>query len=166
MHIGDEAKAEGDRNQAGVDTRIRQRPHPAGKQRSGQGFADPAEGQGAERHTELDGRQKIVQILLKAAHGAGSGGAGGKHLLDAGVADRNQRELRSHKKAVGQNKHGHSDKLEKEKTVHLACEHSILPITSCPACSIGICPSRAPHHLSEPSGRSLRMDWQRIIAAV
>jgi len=47
-------------------------------------------------------------------------------LLNAGVADGNERELRGHKECVGQNEQGDSDKLEQRETVHLALENSIL----------------------------------------
>jgi hypothetical protein len=76
----------------------------------------------------LHGRQKIVEILLQEADGARSGHAGGQQLLNARVADGDQRELSSHKKGVGQNEHGHSDKLQRKQTVHLACEDSISAI--------------------------------------
>ena len=84
-----------------------------------QRFADPAQGQRAEGDPELDGGEKVVQILLQAADGAGAGNAGGQHLLDARVADRDQGELRSHKKGVGQNQQRDGDRLEQRKTVHL-----------------------------------------------
>ena len=63
--------------------------------------------------------QKIVQVLLKPADSPRSRNAGGEHLLDTGVPNRNQRELRGHKKSVGQNQHGNRDKFEQRKTVHL-----------------------------------------------
>jgi hypothetical protein len=85
---------------------------PAEQDGRGQGFADPAEGEGAEGDAKLNGREKIVQVALQAADGAGSGDAGGQHLLNASVADGDQGELGSHKKCVGQNEHGHRDKLE------------------------------------------------------
>jgi hypothetical protein len=81
----------------------------------GQRFADPAEGQRAERDAELDGGKEVVEVLLQAADGAGSGNAGGQHLLDAGVADGDQGELGGHKEGVGQNEHGHGDKLQQRR---------------------------------------------------
>jgi hypothetical protein len=67
----------------------------------------------------LHGGQKVVQILLQAADGARPRNAGGQHLLNARVANGNQRKLGSHKKGIGQNQHGHGDKFEQRKTVHL-----------------------------------------------
>ena len=42
----------------------------------------------------------------------------------ARFADGDQRKLGSHKKCVGQNQHGHGDKFEQGKAVHLAAENS------------------------------------------
>ena len=63
--------------------------------------------------------------MLQAAHGARAGHAVGQHLLDAGVADGDQREFGGHEKAIGQNQHGDRDAFDQQETVHLACEHSI-----------------------------------------
>ncbi len=64
--------------------------------------------------------------MLQPAHRPRAGNARGHHLLNACVAHADQRKLRGHKEGVGQNQHGHSDKLQQRQTVHLACEHSIL----------------------------------------
>jgi hypothetical protein len=98
---------------------------PTQKNSRRQGFADPAQGQRTERDAELDGGKKVVQILLQAAHGAGAWNGGRHHLLNPGLADRDQCELGGHKKGVGQNEHGQGDELQQRKSVHLACENSI-----------------------------------------
>ena len=98
---------------------------PAEENGGGERLAEPAEGQRAEGDAELDGGKKVVQILLQAADGAGSGDAGGEHLLDAGVADGDQRELGGHKEGVGQNEHGHGDKLQQRRDRASRCEDSI-----------------------------------------
>ncbi len=105
--------------------RVRQHLHPAQEYARRQRFADPAQRQRAERHAQLYGGQKIVQIPLQPANGARARRTGGQHLLDARLADRNQRELRCHEEPVGQDQHGHGDAFDRQKTVHLACEHSI-----------------------------------------
>ena len=86
--------------------------HPFDENGGGQRFADPAQGQRAERDAQLHGGQKIVHLLLQPADCAGTGHAGGQHLLDAGVADGNQGKLCGHKKCVGQNEHPYGDKSE------------------------------------------------------
>ena len=129
MEVSDDGEAEGDGDDVGVDAGPClidvQSAEPAHENTGGEGFADPAQGQGAEGDAELHGGQEVVQVLLQAADGAGSGNAGGQHLLDAGVADRDQGELGCHKEGVGQDEHGHGDKFEQRKTLHLALEDSI-----------------------------------------
>ena len=89
--------------------RVRQQLHPSQEDAGHQRFADPTEGQRTEGHAELYSGQKIVQFMLEAAHGAGAGNAVGQQLLDACVADGNQREFRGHEEAVGQDQHGDGD---------------------------------------------------------
>ena len=55
---------------------------------------------------------------MQAADGAGSGDAGGDHLLDAGVAHGDEGELGGDKESVGQNQDGYGDDLEQRQTVH------------------------------------------------
>ena len=122
VEVGDEGEAEGDGCDVGVEESVGlgegQSADPAHESGGGQRLADPAQGQGAEGDAELDGGKKVVQIVLQAADGACSGDVGGEHLLDARVADGDQSELGGHKEGVGQNEHGHGDKLEQGKTVH------------------------------------------------
>jgi hypothetical protein len=87
---------------------------------SRQRFADPAQGQRAQGHAELHGGQKVVQIAAAGGGPRALREPGGQHLLDARVADGDQRELGGHKKGVGQNEQAHGDKFEQRKTVHLA----------------------------------------------
>jgi len=90
VEIGNDSEAERDSQQRrGVrqHSRIGQRAQPAEEEACGEGFADPAQGQRTERDAELHGGQKVVQLALQAAHGAGSRHACGHHLLNARVAD-------------------------------------------------------------------------------
>jgi hypothetical protein len=73
----------------------------------------------------LNGRQKILEIVLKASNSPGARDVGGKQLLDARIAGAHHREFSGHKKGIGQNQHGDSDNLEKRQTVHPGCEDSI-----------------------------------------
>src|ERR1035437_5496989 len=123
VEVSDEGEAEGDGDDVGVDEGVSlgegQCAHPSHEGGGGQRLADPAEGQGAEGDAELDGGEKVVQIALQAADGAGAGDGGGQHLLDAGVADGDQGELGGHKEGVGQNEQADSDELEQGETGHL-----------------------------------------------
>ena len=78
---------------------------------SGDRFADPAEGQGAESDAELDGGEEAVEITLEAADSVGAGNAGGDHLFDAGVAHGDKRKLGGDKESVGQDEDGDGDDL-------------------------------------------------------
>ena len=107
--------------------RLRQQVDPAQNNAGGQRLADPADGQGAQRHAELNSRQEVLQIVLQAPHGACSRDLGGEELLDAGVAGADHGEFGGHKEGIGQNQHGDGDNLEKRQTVHPGCEDSIRP---------------------------------------
>jgi hypothetical protein len=123
MKVSNDCEAKGDCDQVGIEQRMRlgewQQVEPAEKDGGSQRFTDPAKGKRAEGYAELDGGEKVVEILLQAADGAGSWNAGGQHLLDARVSDGDQGELRGHKESVGQNQQGYGDRLEQRKTVHL-----------------------------------------------
>ena len=119
MEVGDESKAECDGCDLGVEVCVRQAAKPAHKDGGGKGFAKPAESQRAKGDAKLDGGEKFVEAVLQAADGPGSGDTGGEHLLNPGLANGYQRELGSHKKGVGQDEHGHGDKFEQRKPLHL-----------------------------------------------
>ena len=123
VEVGDEGKAEGDGDDVGIEQGVglgeRQKAEPAEEDSGGERLAEPAKGQRAEGDAELDGGEKVVQVPLQAENGAGSGNAGGEHLLDACVANGDQGELGGHKEGVGQDEHGHGDKLQQGETVHL-----------------------------------------------
>ncbi len=82
------------------------------------GLADPAEAERGERDAELHGGQKLFDIVLERQRGARAGTAEGEHLLHAGLADGDQRELRSHEEAVGQDEEGHGDGTEEYPLKH------------------------------------------------
>src|ERR1019366_6784847 len=92
---------------------------PTHKNRGGEWFTEPTKSQRAKGHAKLDGGEQFVKTSLQTADGAGSGDTGSEHLLDARLANGNQRELRGHKKGVGQDEHGHGDKFEQRKSLHL-----------------------------------------------
>ena len=132
MEVGDEGKAESDGGYGGyvginlsVSRGDGQSVQPSLNDTRGQRFAEPAQGQRAKGDAELDGGEKVVQVALQAANGAGAGDGGGQHLLDAGVAERDKGELGGHKEGVSQDEQADSDELEQRKTGHLGCEDSI-----------------------------------------
>ena len=109
----------------GVDGNRRQQLEPAQEDAGCEGFSDPTQGQGAQRHAKLDRRQKVVQLMLQPADRARAWNACGSHLLDTRIAHAHQCELGSHKERVDQYQHANSDELQQRQTVHLACENSI-----------------------------------------
>ncbi len=76
------------------------------------GFANPAEGEAGEGDAELDGGEELVDGVLELVDGAGAGTSVGDELLDAGLTDADEGELRGHKEAVGQDEEGHGDRTE------------------------------------------------------
>jgi hypothetical protein len=108
------------RVEQGVGLGERELVKPTKEDGRGEGFADPAEGKRAEGYAELDGGEEVVEVLLETADGARAGNASGDHLLNASFADGDEGELGSHKKGVGQDEHGDSDKLQQWEAVHLA----------------------------------------------
>jgi len=123
MKVGDDGKAGRDRQNMGIERLMGkvevQRLDPAQQHARGQRLADPAQREGAKRNPQLNSGKKVVQVALQPTHRARARYIRRDHLFDAGVADAHQRELRSHKKGVGQDQHGHGDKLQQGKLVHL-----------------------------------------------
>ena len=58
-------------------------------------------------------------LLLELEGGAGAGAAEGDELLDAGLADADEGELRGDEEAVGQDEEGHHDRAEEDPLQHL-----------------------------------------------
>jgi GNAT superfamily N-acetyltransferase len=81
-------------------------------------FTDPAEGEAGDGDAELDGGEELVNGVLELERGAGTGTAKGDELLDAGLADADQGELRSHEEAAGQDEEGHHDHAEEHPFEH------------------------------------------------
>jgi len=125
VEVSDEAEAQDD-GCDGYGVRIDQRmcervrePVDNGKNNlRGKGLAEPAESQGAEGDAELNGGEKVVEIVLETANGAGAGHAGVQHLLYACVTDGDQCELGGDKETIGQDQHANRDALEEKETVH------------------------------------------------
>ena len=120
VEIGDQGEAQhdgDDGDQVGVEGGVGDGLEPASKEAGDDGFADPAEGEAAEGDAELDGGEKVVEVLLEAADGARSEDVLGDELLDAGFADADQGELGGHKEAVGQDEQGYETARKRSKPV-------------------------------------------------
>ena len=85
VEVGNDRKAQRHGNNVRVEQRMRldqrEQAEPAEYHPGGEGFANPAERQGAERDAELDGGKKVIQIVLQAANGPRPRNVGGQHLL-------------------------------------------------------------------------------------
>ncbi len=82
------------------------------------GLADPAEGEGGEGDAELDGGEELVDGVLELEGGASAGAAESDELLDAGLADADESELRRDEEAAGQDEEGHHDDAEEHPFKH------------------------------------------------
>ncbi len=116
MQVGDEGKAKGDRCKVRVEEGVGQgegeEQEPALEDFCSDGFADPAEGEGAEGDAELHCGEEAVNVLLEAADGGSTGNPSGDHLVNAGVTDGDEGELGGHKEGVGQDEDGDGNDLE------------------------------------------------------
>lgn len=83
------------------------------------GFTDPAQSQGGERYSKLDGGQEFVDRVLELKDRDGTGATMGDQLLDAGFADADQRKLRRDKETAGQDEEGHQDDAKENPLKHL-----------------------------------------------
>jgi hypothetical protein len=108
-----------------VGNRVREEVDPAEHEVCCHRLAYPANSEGAEGDAELNCRQEVLNVMLKAADGACAGNLVGEELFDAGIASADEGEFSGHKEGVGQNQHSDGDNLEKGQTVHPGCEDSI-----------------------------------------
>ena len=121
--VSDEGEGEDDRDGVGVEDRVdwkRVQPNAfkVEDDLGDGGFADPAEGKAGDGDAELDGGEELVDGVLELEGGAGAGTAEGDELLDAGLADADEGELRGHEEACGQDEEGHDDYAEEHPFKH------------------------------------------------
>ena len=83
------------------------------------GFADPAKGQADHGDAELDAVDDFVEVLVEALDDACAAAAGVDELLDAGVADADQGELRSREKRVRRHQEKDQEYAEQHEGDHL-----------------------------------------------
>ena len=114
------AKPERHGRHVAVDPRIGQRAHPPRQHLRRQRLAQPSQRQRAKGHAELHRGEQIVKVALQAPHRPRARHPRRQQLFHAGFANGNQRELNRHKVGVGQNQHGHGDRLDEQELVHLA----------------------------------------------
>ena len=72
------------------------------------GLADPPEADARHRDAELRRGDVRIGIAHGAAHGAGAAVALGDQLVDARLANRDDREFRRHEKSVGKHERQHA----------------------------------------------------------
>ena len=120
MQIGDQAKGDHDSDAVGVDRGVRDSLHVMERfdEAGDHGFADPAEGQADHRDAELNAVHNFVKVLMEALDDAGAGAAGLDELLDAGVADADQGELRSREKRVRRHQEKDQEHAEQHEGDH------------------------------------------------
>src|ERR1700683_640169 len=119
MEIGDEREGQRHRSQMRIEPCMRQWAHGLFEDACNRWLADPAQRQAAQGYAQLNGRQKIPEVLLQPADDAGSRLALRDELLDARLADADQRELRRHKEAVRQDQHHDGDAVKEEELRHV-----------------------------------------------
>ena len=85
-----------------------------------QRLAQPAKRKRAKSHAKLHGGKQVIEITLQIANRSCSRHPRGQQLLHACVANGDQCKLNCDKVSVGQNQHGHRDRLDEQKLVHLA----------------------------------------------
>jgi hypothetical protein len=82
------------------------------------GLADPAKSQADHGDTQLHAVDDLVQIAMKAQENAGADSASLDQLLDAGIADGNQRKLCRGKEGVGRHQKKHQEHPKQHKGDH------------------------------------------------
>ncbi len=112
----DQTESDADRDAVGVDQR--RAGHVAELEAlhdlRQQGLTDPAQGQADHGDAQLDAVDDFVQIAVQTLHNAGADPAGLDELLDASIADADQRELRGRKESVG--RHQKQDQKTRSST--------------------------------------------------
>jgi hypothetical protein len=83
------------------------------------GFADPAQSEANDRDSELNPVDYLVEMLMEALDNAGAGAAGFDELLDSGIADADQGELRGREKRVRRHQEKDQEHAEQHKGYHL-----------------------------------------------
>src|ERR1700691_1903568 len=121
VEIGDEAEGDDDGDAVGVDGRVRNLMHKAQRtyQLGDHGFADPAQSQADDGDAELDAVDDFVEVLMQALDDTGAGAAGFNELLDAGVANTDQGELRGGEKRIRCHQEKDQEHAEQHKGDHL-----------------------------------------------
>ncbi len=113
-------KAIDDGDAVGVDRGVRNLLHEAeGFHQAGDhGFADPAQGEADHGDAELHAVDDFVEMLMEALDDAGADAAGVDELLDAGVADADQGELRSREERIGRHQEKDQEHAEQHEGDH------------------------------------------------
>jgi len=102
VQVSDQAESDHDGDSVGIDRGMRNLMNEAETfdQAGDHGFADPAESQADDSDAELDAVDDFVEMLMEALDDAGSDTSGLDELLNSGVANADQGELRSGEKRI------------------------------------------------------------------
>ena len=113
---------------------IESRPEHPLEERGDRRLADPAQTETGHRDAELRRGDVLVGRVERAAYRSRHPAALGQQLIDAGLADRNNRELRGHEKTVGQDQReyrGQADTDVQDGVVHSRTSATILTLFCC-----------------------------------
>jgi hypothetical protein len=91
-------------------------------------LADPAQGEARQRYAKLHGGQKFIDMALQMQRRARSRSAQRQQLLHARLAHADQRELRGHEEAVGQNEEGHHHRAKEHPFQHSVLSLALRPV--------------------------------------
>ncbi len=107
--IGDQDEGNDDGNPMRVKLRMGQRAEQGFQHVSHGSFADPAQGQAGNRHSELDRIEDVVELLMELLDGARADAVRRNHLLQSRLADAHQSEFSGHEERVrcDQQNHGY-----------------------------------------------------------
>jgi hypothetical protein len=116
VQVGNQAKSDDDGNTVGIDGGVRdlldkaKRPYQLGNH----GLADPAQGEADHGDAQLDAVDDFIEMLMEALHDAGADAARFDELLNSGVANADQGELRCREKRIC----GHQEKDQQHAKQH------------------------------------------------
>ena len=124
MQVGDQAEGDHDSDAVGIDGGVWHSLHVIEKisdEAGDHGFADPAKGEAdhGDAGATLDAVDDFIEVLVEALDDARAGAAGVDELLDAGVADADQGELRSREKRVRRHQEKDQEYAEQHEGDHL-----------------------------------------------
>ncbi len=132
VQVSDQAESDGDSDAVSIDRGVRNFLNETERfnETRDHGFADPAQGEADHGDAELNAVDDFVETLMQALDDAGAAAAGFDELLDAGVANADQREFRSREKRIRCHQEKDQEHAEQHEGDHLGViliGHSSIP---------------------------------------